>query len=434
MVSFRKITNPPFQSLYLRRSMILITGTAVSQVIALLFQLALRRLFLPEAFGAFALYLSTFSILASLTSLNYDTAIVIPKTKKEAVHLFYLSFLLNILFSAVLFLIFLLFSNEFSALIGLNQQYSHWFLILPLSLLFFGLYKAINYSLIREKRFRYASLNKIIRRSFEGSGQTLSGVLGFNSGLIWGHLLGNLSHSISGLLQLKKIFFFAQAPDFSTLKGVMRRFSNFPKYQALPHMLNTISFVLPVIIVNILYSQEITGLFDLTRQALALPLALVSTSLSQVVLQDISERRNQNKPLRHQISAILRTLLIVSIPGILIVLLWGESLFAFIFGDEWIVSGEMAQILIFSYAIRFVITPVSPVLIALEQLKILALWRIAYFLAILSLFLFTNIDIFLFFKIYMGIEVGFYSIYFILIWSSCIKYDSKLHQKENTKE
>ena len=428
MLSFRKITHSLFKSLYFRRSAILITGTAISQIIALLFQLVLRRMFPPEVFGAFALYLSTFTILATLTSLKYETAIVIPKTKKEAVHLFYLSFLLNFLFAALLFVVFLLFRHEFSSLIGLNAKYAHWFLILPLSLLFFGFYKAINYALIREKRFRYSSLNKVIRRGIEGIGQISAGLGNFNSGLVWGHLLGNFSHNISGLLQLRKISFFTSAFDSSTLKGVMNRFSNFPKYQAFPHMLNTLSFTLPVIIVNILYNQEITGFFDLTRQALALPMALISTSLSQVVFQDISERRNQKKPIKRQISKTFKTLLFISLPGILIVLLWGESLFAFFFGSEWGISGRVAQILIFSYAIRFIVTPLSPVLTALERLKMLALWRIAYFLAVLSLFLLTNIDIFLFLKIYMGIEAGFYALYFILIWSACVKYDRKLDQ------
>ncbi|MBS3772148.1 MAG: oligosaccharide flippase family protein [Bacteroidales bacterium] len=428
MITFRNFTQSFFQSLYFRRSVVLIAGTAVSQIIALLFQLILRRLFLPEVFGAFALYLSTFTILATLTSLKYETAIVIPKTKKEAVHLFYLSFLLNFLFAALLFVVFLLFRHEFSSLIGLNAKYAHWFLILPLSLLFFGFYKAINYALIREKRFRYSSLNKVIRRGIEGIGQISAGLGNFNSGLVWGHLLGNFSQNISGLLQLRKISFFTSAFDSSTLKGVMNRFSNFPKYQAFPHMLNTLSFTLPVIIVNILYNQEITGFFDLTRQALALPMALISTSLSQVVFQDISERRNQKKPIKRQISKTFKTLLFISLPGILIVLLWGESLFAFFFGSEWGISGRVAQILIFSYAIRFIVTPLSPVLTALERLKMLALWRIAYFLAVLSLFLLTNIDIFLFFKIYMGIEAGFYALYFILIWSACVKYDRKLDQ------
>ncbi|MBS3777257.1 MAG: oligosaccharide flippase family protein [Bacteroidales bacterium] len=434
MITFRNFTQSFFQSLYFRRSVVLIAGTAVSQIIALLFQLILRRLFLPEVFGAFALYLSTFSILATLTSLKYENAIIIPKSGKKAVHLFYLSFFLNILFSLLLFVVFLLFRDEFSHLIGLNDQYSHWFLVLPLSLLFFGFYKVINFMLIREKRFRYASLNKVIRRSFEGAGQTTAGVLGFSSGLVWGHLLGSFSNNISGLLQLRKMSCFAQPFEFSTLKGVMRRFGNFPKYQAFPHMLNTFSFTLPVIIVNILYNQEITGFFDLTRQALALPLALVSTSLSQVVLQDISERRNHEQPIWQQVSQTFKMLLIISLPGILIVLFWGQNLFAFFFGSEWVLSGKMAQILIFSYAIRFVITPLSPVLTALERLKILALWRITYFLAILSLFLFTHIDIFLFFKIYMGIEVGFYTLYFIMIWSVCLNYDRKLGSSKTIKE
>jgi O-antigen/teichoic acid export membrane protein len=269
-------------------------------------------------------------------------------------------------------------------------------------------------------------VNKIIRRTSEGSGQSALGYFHFASGLVWGHLIGNIAFSTSGLIQIRKDVFRKSAFQLATLKYVISRFSNFPKFQAFPFFLNTLSFMLPVIIVNILYSQEITGFFDLTRQVLALPLALVSTSLSKVMLQDISEKRNALQPIKSRMLKTLSGLSFLAVPGILVMIFWSEMLFGFVFGAQWTVSGKIAGILVFSYAIKFVVSPLSSVLVALERLQLLAVWRILYFTAILSLFLLENIDVLMFFTIYTAIDVLFYTIYFVLIWFAGTQYERSL--------
>jgi O-antigen/teichoic acid export membrane protein len=411
---------------FFKSTLILISGTAASQIIALLFQIVLRRLFSPELFGAFALYLSIFSILAVISSLKYEMAIVIPDKMHHAFHLCLLCFLLSFLYCSLLFIIFLLFKNALSELLSLNLQYSHWLLLLPFSLLFFGFYQAVNFWLIRMKSFGYASVNKIVRRTSEGTGQSSAGLWGLESGLPWGHLLGNISFNLTGIYQLRRTGFFSYAFDFSVLKDMISRFSNFPKYQASSHLLNMLSLMLPVVIVNILYSQEITGYLDLTRQVMAIPLALISTSVSQVLIQDVSEKKHQGLSIKKRIANTLLTLITLTLPGIFIILMWGEGLFSFVFGSQWSLSGKIAQILVFAYAIKFIVSPLSAVLTALEKLKTLAIWRTTYFIAILCLFLLQDTDMFLFFKIYMAIEIVFYGIYLVLIWRGTLTYDRSL--------
>jgi O-antigen/teichoic acid export membrane protein len=186
--------------------------------------------------------------------------------------------------------------------------------------------------------------------------------------------------------------------------------------------------MIPVVTVNVLYDQATTGYFDLTRQVLALPLALISVALAQIILQDVSERRNSGKLVNRQITNTFLVLVLISIPGVILILLFGETLFGYIFGDEWTMSGKIAQVLVFSYAVKFVVSPLSSVLTALEKLKIMALWRVLYFLAIVSLFFLRNIDAMIFFQVYMILEVTFYVIYFIIILASGLSYDKKIQQ------
>ena len=415
------LTKNPF----IKNSVVLISGTAASQVIAILFQLILRKIYPPEVFGAFAVYLSTFSIIAVFSSFKYENAIVIPKKEEQGTSLFYLSLLISLVFSFLLLLVFIPFRNEFADLIQLEPEYADWLLILPAAMFMFGIQKSINFLLIRKKAFKYSATDKIVRRGSEGALQTLLGVKLFSGGLVWGHLAGNFFYNVVGFFQIRKLIVspFKIAPN--QIKYVMGRYKNFPKLQAFPFLLNTVSLMLPVIIVNVLYNQEITGFFDLTRQVLALPLALISTSLSQVILQSISEKRNV-AAVTPQVFKVFAFLIFLTIPGVFIVLIWGKGLFG-IFGQEYEYSGEIAKILVFSYSVKFVVSPLSSLLTALEKLKILAVWRVFFFIAILSLFLIDDVNVFAFFKIYMAIEVIFYLIYAVIIFHASNQHDKMLN-------
>ena len=70
----------------------LVTGTALAQVLIILFQLILRRIYTPADFGAFAVYMSIIGIIAVIASLRYEQTIILPADDNKAYNLLYLSF------------------------------------------------------------------------------------------------------------------------------------------------------------------------------------------------------------------------------------------------------------------------------------------------------------------------------------------------------
>ena len=60
----------------------------------------------------------------------------------------------------------------------------------------------------------------------------------------------------------------------------------------------------------------------------------------------------------------------LAIVGILIIEFFGIEIFTWVFGIEWKTAGQLTQILIFSYAIKFIVSPLTSVFTALEKIKI----------------------------------------------------------------
>ncbi len=98
----------------------------------------------------------------------------------------------------------------------------------------------------------------------------------------------------------------------------------------------------------------------------------------------------------------------------LVFFLWSEQLFVFVFGKEWVQAGSLTAILVFSYAVKFIVSPLSGVFIVLEKLKWASLWQSIYFMAIVALY-FLKVEWEVFFVVLVIIDVLAYSIYFAMI-------------------
>jgi O-antigen/teichoic acid export membrane protein len=355
-------------------------------------------------------------------------AIVIPKEDKKASELVLGGILLS-LFSSLLLLIVLLTCKTFILrILNINHVYYWWFYFIPFTVFFASSYRVLNNWLIRKKAFRWSSGNKVIRRGGEAIVQVSFGLKHFSMGLVIGDLIGNLINFLFGLMQLFRSSL-RIGLNFKNIYTALKEYTEFPKYNAIPVLFNTMALMLPVIIINKLFDNEITAYFDLTRQIFAITLALISASVAQVYLQRIAEKRNRNERILPEILKLSKVLGVISVIGIVIVLIFGPDVFSLVFGAEYRASGYYAQILIFSFAIRFIASTLSIVFITLQKLRMNAIWQILYFIAIASLFMFRYESIKSFLFTYLIIDVIFYAVYYALIVIISNQHDKNIKLK-----
>lgn len=393
----------------------LFTGTAAAQLVAILLQPFLRRIYLPEDFGAYSVYLSLVSILVTLSTLRYEPAIVQPEKKAEAVNLFFVAFYFNLAFSFILLVIVGLFRDSLAGFLNISQGQAWWLLFLPASVFMLGTYQTMNYYLIRKKRFKAISLNKGARRVAEGGVQMGLGVIRWPAGLVIGDIAGHIANVFSGLFQLKQASFKAALHSFPLQKRLVRQYSDYPLYSMLPMALNTFCLMIPTVFINKFYSQEIAGYFDLTRLVLVIPAALLTMSVGQVFLQEVSEKKRKGLSFLKEYKQLLSVLTLLGLVFALLLTLLGPRLLGLYAGEPYQESGRYAQILVWGTLARLAVSPLTVVYVGLRKLKAQAVWQIIYFAMVCTLVFFRHLPVIQFILILAAVEVLAYVINLLLI-------------------
>jgi O-antigen/teichoic acid export membrane protein len=422
------VAKPILNNPIVKNLSILVSGTVVAQLIVIVFQLLLRRVYTPQEFGAFAVYMSLMGIFATIASLRYEQAILLPKTDPKGFAVLVLSFFIALL----TFLIFLLFTiflkKPIGILINLDSVYYHWLYFLPVSILIFSVAQALNLFLIRQKKFGFSASNKGLRRFIEGSTQVSFGFAGKSFGLIMGDFIGQLLTSLNILRKLKLRNTYSI--NKTEIRDAAKKYKSFPINNGIPSLMNAISLLLPILIINRKFTAEVTGYFDLARMVLIIPLSLVTASLSQVLLQRFTEKRNANQSIKKDALGSFVSLSLIALLFGLIIQFFGKELFGLVFGEIWETSGLYASILVWAFAIKFVVSPFNMVFTAFERIGLLSVWQVFYFILIVLLIVlpFQSIESFLY--TYLAIElvgyllVGFMDMALVYTYEQAIKRKS----------
>lgn len=408
----------------LRNSATLIVGTVLAQLIPILFQPLLRRMFSAEEFGTAALYITAVGMLVAIANLKYESAIVLPEEDQTAHELISGGVLISGLLSILIWV--LLFMNE--GYIVQRFELDHdasWYLhLLPLSVFLVSSFQCFNYYLIRKKAFKDSAKNKVYRRTTEALTQTSSGYLKVGSGLLLGNLIGDFVNFIGGYLQAaKKGFSFSF--ELKKILPTLKQYWQFPVYQALPSLLNTISLTLPVFIVNAAFGKAQTGQYDLSRLVLSLPMALISIALSQVYLQHQAEKIRNKQEIKPDFKKVSQSLLLLSLPFALVLFFLATPVFSFVFGAQWRLAGELTAVLIFGQTLKFIVSPLSSTLVALQEVRYSAIWQTLYFASMLWLYFNPGHTIQAFVLRYCLIDLVAYSLYFGLIYTRIQHYEKQ---------
>ena len=79
----------------------LLSGSVLSQILWMLSMMVLTRVYLPEEFASYQIFVSTLGICSIVSTARYELAIVIPKRRLESVQLAVLAIFISIIFALV---------------------------------------------------------------------------------------------------------------------------------------------------------------------------------------------------------------------------------------------------------------------------------------------------------------------------------------------
>jgi O-antigen/teichoic acid export membrane protein len=432
-LGFRYFTNIFLRSELLKNASVLISGSVLAQLISILLQPVLRRLFSPDTFGIFSVYLSIVGILSIVASLRYEDAIVLPRKDKESANVLFLSLILSLVFNILVLIMIILAGERILKFLNLKPSLpAKIFFLIPLAVFLLNLFSSFNFWLIRKKKYYAVSVNKFSRRVTEGISQVVFALLKNPKGLIFSDIIGQGANAITSVFQGFKNGFSLKFISISKTKYVLKKYSEFPRYNLLPSLASTCSFMLPPIIINKFFSSESAGYFDLARVMLSVPIAFITASFSSVLLQKTAERYNKHESMIGDLKNTLFIILPVAFAEIVIISFFSEEIFTIIGGKANTYSGIISKILVWSFAFNFIVSTFTSLFFSIRKIKLFGIYQLFYFLAILVLFLFKSLDFLDFIKVYVLIDIICYTIltstiiYIVFRYENAIKLNHQI--------
>ena len=401
------------KSEFSRNVLTLMTGTTIAQAIPIAISPILTRIYTPEDFGIFALFIALVAIFGSISNGRYELAIMLPKKDEDAINIFALGFIITSAISLVLLVLVILFNGYFTELLN-NEEISLWLYFVPIAVFFTGIWNILNYFNNRKKQYKDIAKATIIKSIVLAIVQLLvgfikQGAIGLISGNILSQLFANkklLSNIIKDKLLISKI---------SKIKiiALAKRYKNFPKYSMLAILANVSSQHLINLIISTFYGLATLGFYSLVQKLLIMPMALIGGSISQVFFENASKEYNKKNNLKHLFIFTFKKLFIISFPLFCLLFFLVEELFAIVFGEEWRIAGVYAQVVMPLFFIRFVVSTFTIVPIIFKNAKIDLIFQLGVLVLSLVLVIISN-DLNINFINYLFYQTLCLSIYYII--------------------
>lgn len=366
---------PLRRSTFINHVLTLVTGTAVSQAIAVGLSIPLARLYTPDDFGHFAIFASITAFASSIASLRYDLAIVLPKSDEVAKQVRRLA-RRCILVTSVL--------TSLLCIAGagwIGKTYDSRPLTICLFFAGISVYETaelanVQYWLTRKTNYQLIAQNRVIQTTGVAVLQLgfffiFPSVVGLFLGTITGQALALLILLWKTRNQLR----FGSSEEVPSMRKLAVRYRKMPLLNGPNALVEGIRNNGMSLIVG-LAGAGILGQFTKAQGILQAPMGFITASVTQVFYQRLSTAEpGEMTPLVRTVS---KKLILFAIPIFSLVFLLAPWLFVFLFGPQWDQAGYYARALTPWILATVVTSPVSNIYLATETQGRMLAFSIVY--------------------------------------------------------
>ena len=361
---FKKIKRTEFATNVLT----LMTGTAIAQAIPIAISPLLTRIYSPDDFGIFGLYLAIVTIVAIVAAGRYELAIMLPKKNEDAINILALSVILTFFVCIFFLIIILIFQNQFFYLFNLKfknvniSEVKLWLYLIPFSVFFISLFQIFNYWSTRQKTFKVNAIARVGQSTtYSISSIGLNYLIKGSSGLIIGNLIGYVTAFFAlSWSFIKDLRQFIPLINKRKIKENAITYKAFPIVNAPPALLSSMQDQGIIFIIAYYFTSYAVGCYSFTARIMRLPIGIIGSSMFQVFYQKASTLHNNNQDIRPLVVKIYKQCFYIGLPIFSFIFFTAPPLFAFVFGAQWRYAGEIAQILTPWLFLNFISSPISP--------------------------------------------------------------------------
>lgn len=350
-----------------RSVVVLVGGSAASQLLGLVAAPFLTRLFSPDAFGVAAQFTSVASIAAVCACLRYELALPLPREEEDGVSLLTLSMLIAAAFSVVAGVLFYALRDQISGWLSTPALAGYLWLVGP-AVFVMALQQTTSYWSMREGRFNRLARSRVAQGGGTAAVQLGAGFAGAGpGGLIVGQVLGQLAAAA--------VLLWSTLADWRRLRAtitrrrlhdVIVRYRRFPIFSTWDGLVVLASLQLPVLLVAGFAGTLAAGFYALSFRILQLPVNLIGIAVAQVFYPDAARAR-QSGDLARTGSLVFVALWRLTLPLGIVLIVGAPDLFAFVFGERWTEAGVYTQWLTPLMVLTLLSAPLSTVVLVRER-------------------------------------------------------------------
>ncbi|ANS76603.1 hypothetical protein AWM70_20150 [Paenibacillus yonginensis] len=453
---------------FIRNVAVLAGGTLLSQILIFAALPLLTRLYTPEEYGTFSMYVSMIGMLLMLVSFAYEYAITLPEDDRTASEIVRLCLLICVAVSLLVFAAMAVLRRPLGRWLN-EPDLPNYFVLFAVSLLASGFYQILSTWAVRKQYFRRLSRTKYTQSIGQIGGQLAFSLLhpgpvgliagdiaGRSGGLLplwrqWrrdhaasqgteqevsqaggltpGRLAGQTADSQAALTDSGTaafMVFMQRRLGWSRLKEVAWRYRRFPQLSLASNVLNSIGIYLPTVLLAAFYGTSAAGLFALGQRILGAPMTLLVSAVRSVYLAE-SSAYMQTDPSR-LVPLFRRTVLQMLAAGAAILILFvgiAPFVFAPLFGEEWSGSAGYIRLMSVMYLGQFVANAVGTTIDVMERQDLHLLREIIRTVMILGAILgarYSGQDAGTAVLLFSAASTAGYILHLVLSWWSIRKY------------
>ncbi|MEZ4685016.1 MAG: oligosaccharide flippase family protein [Bacteroidia bacterium] len=309
----------------------------------------------PETYGLYSLILASFSIFNGMSSLRYDTAIVVMGNNRLSNYMSMLSFVVLILFTALLTFFLGIGSEAYMGWMNASEVLPYVWLI-PVFVIFTGYRLILNGMASVARHFTLLTVAGIVMAVIMRAFALLFGLFSptFFS-LCLAHILAFVVVLVYMSTKHRLDFHYFQPRRLLVLA---KKNWKYPVYETSSAFVNSLALWLPVFMLSGYFGPAIVGLFNMADRLLDRPFRMLANALGSVYFPTASQVMLDGKAKRllGLYKQILFRLVMLFLPLFLAVYLVSPWLEGFL-GEKWAGAGLVIQILV---VIRFFHTLNTP--------------------------------------------------------------------------
>jgi O-antigen/teichoic acid export membrane protein len=343
---------------------ILRLGTAnfLAQLLPFLITPLITRLYAPESFGSFSIFLSIVAISSVMASARYELAIVIVG-KEKLKDILAINLILSLIFSVSIYFLLSYLSSKYSFFSNLDEL-----LLAPVAIFFTTLTNSLIYLLTRYEKFSHLGKSAIIRSiTFCLLQLSLFYVVSQSLSLILSWLVATIVMFVCMFVYAFKILkndvHFKL--NFVSMIETGKEFINFPKYSMPASLVSSCNSQFNIIVIPLIFTKEVLGNYALIERLLAAPISIIGNAIGQVYYSNIAK-----KDIEEVFEAFKEISIKIFMLSSLLYLLFKYILtryFVVFFGSDWEYSVVLIDIFAFQFCVQLL---VSPLLMTLQRYRL----------------------------------------------------------------